>query len=107
MPRPKGLSLTAVLMTLCNVMWWIIINPNAPPYSFRTLIVYTVFAGIGFWVIWFYWQGRNWARMAVLLYSGLSILNLTTWNRIAHAHVLRTSPTHMFVLTRALLGAIL
>lgn len=50
MPRPKGLSLTAVLMALCNITWRIIINPNDPPYSFRTLIVYTVFVGIGFWV---------------------------------------------------------
>ena len=36
---------------------------------------------IGYIVIWFYWKGRNWARILVLLTSLLSLYNLHDWTR--------------------------
>jgi hypothetical protein len=32
----------------------------------------------GYYVVWFYWKGRNWARLLVLTVSVLSVLNLVS-----------------------------
>jgi hypothetical protein len=32
----------------------------------------------GYIVLWYYWQGKNWARILVLLTSGLAIVNVST-----------------------------
>jgi hypothetical protein len=39
-------------------------------------MIYTVFIGLGYVVLWFYWRGKNWARILVLLTSLLALLNL-------------------------------
>ena len=38
--------------------------------------LFTIFIVAGYVVIWFYWQGRNWARVLVLLTSLLCLYNL-------------------------------
>jgi hypothetical protein len=35
---------------------------------------------IGYLVLWFYWKGRNWARLLVLLTSLLALYNLRYWS---------------------------
>jgi hypothetical protein len=82
-------------------MNWATVNP-ARPLFFLTI---TVFICIGYFAIWFYWKGRNWARIGVLLCSGASILSLLTWNRISPA--LLTTPAHIMMAGRAVLGAVL
>jgi hypothetical protein len=44
-------------------------------------VIFTVVIAMGCAVIWFYWQGENWARLCVSACSVLAILNLTEWNR--------------------------
>jgi hypothetical protein len=72
----QGLALTVILLALCNMMIWFTIKPGRNPYSLRMFLGFTVVICIGYFFIWFYWQGRNWARLAVLSFSILSILNL-------------------------------
>ena len=107
MNRPKGLALTAISMVLCNIMIWFTIKPGRPPYSLRMFFGFTVVICIGCFFIWFYWKGKNWARLTVLLFSVSSILNLGTWNSISSSPALLTTPVHALQLSRAVLGAFL
>jgi len=78
--RPKGLTETSLLMSITNAMGWAIIDwskPNARVIFFT----FTIMIFIGYIVIWFYWKGRNWARILVLLISLLSLYNLHDWTR--------------------------
>ena len=86
-------ALSAALMAVCNVLLWVVFNPGTHPRYLRTLILWTVVIGIGFAVIWFYWQGKNWARIAVLIHSAFCILNLRAWNRPSSSPGLLTTPT--------------
>ena len=107
MSRPKGVNQTALLMAICNAGLWATIRPGRPPYSLRMLAAYTVVICIGYVFIWFYWRGKNWARIAVLVFSVLSILNLSTWNRVSASPALLTTPAHVLIVARAILGFIL
>ena len=66
-------------MGVCNAMGWAIIDWSKP-HAWFIFIVFTALILIGYVFIWFYWQGRNWARIAVLFTSVLSIYNLRYWN---------------------------
>jgi hypothetical protein len=78
--RPKGLASTAAAMSVTNAMGWAIIDWSLPT-AWRTFIVSTILIAIGYGVIWFYWKGKNWARVLVLLTCLLSLFNLSFWNR--------------------------
>ena len=107
MIRPKGLALSALLMALCNVMLWGIVTPGRPPYTLRLYLFYTFVIFVGYVFIWFYWKGRNWARIAVLLVSCLSILQIGAWNNISRSRAILTTPAHLTLAARAVLGAVL
>jgi hypothetical protein len=42
--------------------------------------MFTVTITVNYFVIWFYWKGRNSARILVLLTSLLCLYNLRHWN---------------------------
>ena len=96
--------MTAILTALCDAMGWATIDYSRP-HSLKRFVIFTIFICIGYFVIWFYWQGRNWARIGVLLTSGASIFNLLKWNRTSP--VLLTVPAHIMLATEAVLGAAL
>jgi hypothetical protein len=71
MNRPKGLALTAWLMVALSTLGWGVIdwnryrnphlhNPRATFVFFITIIVTMKICGLV--CIWYYYQGRNWAR---------------------------------------------
>ena len=107
MNRPKGLNVSALAMSLCNVMLWVVFYNQARPHYLRVLAFCTVMIGIGFVFIWFYWQGKNWALISVLIYSALCVLNLRSWNSLSSNPYFRTTPTKVFLASRALLGVVL
>lgn len=107
MNRPKGLALSVVLMGLCNVMLWAAFNPATQPRYLRLFILLTVVICIGFAIIWFYWQGKNWARIIVLIFSALSVLNLRIWNTVSLSSSFLVTPAHVLLASRALLGVVL
>jgi hypothetical protein len=77
--RPVGLTATAILMSITNAMGWAIIDWSKP-HAFTTFFFFTDFIVIGYAVLWFYWQGRNWARILVLLTSLQCLYNLRHWD---------------------------
>jgi hypothetical protein len=107
MNRPKGMALTAILMALCDAMLWATIKLGRPPYSLRMFVIDTVVICIGFFFVWFYWKGKNWARIAVLLASVLNIYNLRQWNRVSMSPALLTTPAHITLAANAVLGVAL
>jgi hypothetical protein len=107
MNRPRGLALTSILMAVCSVMILSTIRPGRPPYTVRTWGLFTVLSCIACFVIWSYWNGRSWARIGILLYSGASIFNLFMWKTVSSSSVVLTTPIHIFMVARAILGAAL
>jgi hypothetical protein len=77
--RPKGLTTTAIFMSITNAMGWAIIDWSKP-HARTIFVMFTVTIAIGYVVIWFYWKGKNWARILVLLTSLLCLYNLRQWN---------------------------
>ena len=71
---PKGLTETAVFMSITSAMGWAIIDWFKPD-SRILFVVFTLFIAVGYVVIWFDWKGRNWARILILLTSFLCSYN--------------------------------
>jgi hypothetical protein len=80
MVRPKYLSLTVVLMCITNATGWLTVEWNKPHARTR-MVVFTLLILIGYVFLWSYWKGKNWARIAVLLTSALTIYNLRYWHQ--------------------------
>jgi len=78
MERPRGISFTAALMCACNALGWFTVDWHKPQ-AMSTFAVFTMLILIGYLFLWFYWKGYNWARIAVLLTSVLTIYNLRYW----------------------------
>lgn len=78
--RPKGLTETAVLMSLMNALGWFIVDWSNP-HAATTFWLFSIFILAGYLVTWFYWRGRNWARLLVLLTSLLCFYNLRYFSR--------------------------
>ncbi len=99
MERPEGLSVTAVLMCVCNAMGWFTIEWDKPRAGTK-FVLFTTFILAGYVFVWFYWNGQNWARIAVLLTSLLTILNLRFVNR-------GNAVNRVMILSEAILGIFL
>ena len=90
MKRPKGLTLTAVLMVICSTMLLAAIDYTKAPHVLRQVTFLSIAICIGYVFVWFYWKGKDWARIAVLICSVGSIYNLRLWNRVS----LSPAPSH-------------
>ncbi len=75
MIKPKGLIETTIAMCIMNVAGFIFVDSSSDSI-FMDYIVMGVICIITFFVLWFYWQGKNWARILVLLTSILALFNL-------------------------------
>jgi hypothetical protein len=62
-------------MSLTNALGWLIVDWSKP-HAATTFWLFTILILVGYLVIWFYWKGRNWARILVLLTSLLCLYNL-------------------------------
>jgi hypothetical protein len=65
-------------MSIANAMGWFIVDWSKANAR-SVFAVYTILIVIGYFFIWYYWRGRNWARIAVLLTSILALRNLIYW----------------------------
>ena len=66
-------------MAFCNALGWIVIDYHSP-HSLTTFVIFTVVILIGYWVLWHYYQGKNWTRILVLLNCLVSIVGVLRWN---------------------------
>jgi hypothetical protein len=83
MGRPKGLASTAWLMGALSTLGWGAIDwnhlrslPHASVSFPVFVVIVTMIKTCAFICIWYYHQGRNWARVAVLLTSVWTLYNL-------------------------------
>jgi hypothetical protein len=97
--KPKGLRETTILLAVCNLLGYAFIEPSRGVFVLQVLVV-TLVVAIAYLVLWHYWKGRNWARILVLITSGVALLNLRAFSS--------ASPLQRGVLiAEALLGAYL
>jgi hypothetical protein len=73
--KPKGLTETTVAMSLMNIAGFIFVDPQVAPVEIQ-YAVFSIIITITYAVLWYYWKGKNWARILVLLTGILAILNL-------------------------------
>jgi hypothetical protein len=104
MTRPTGINITAVLMSITNAMGWMIIDWHASRAVLRGA-TYTILILVGYVFVWFYWKGRNWARISVILCFAVAVVNLTGWNSTKPGTILWVR--HTMIATEAMLGIFL
>jgi len=78
--RPRGLTEISVIMAITNAMGWGIIDWSRADARLM-FAIFTSFILVGYVVLWFFWKGRNWARVLVMLTSILCLYNLHYWSR--------------------------
>jgi hypothetical protein len=97
--KPKGLRETAVLMGLCNPLGYAFIEPSYGMLALQ-LFVASLILAVSYLILWYYWMGRNWARLLVLATSALALANLS--------FLASSSPFQKIILTlEAILGGFL
>jgi hypothetical protein len=72
--KPKGLREVTLLMCVSSSSLALWIDGSTTGSRGGDLAYYGSIAAISFVALWFFWQGRNWARILVLLTSVLSVI---------------------------------
>jgi hypothetical protein len=69
--RPKAVTISTWLMAVLNILGYAIMwEPEAHETRltvFFFILVFTLTIAAGYVVLWFFWKGKNWARILVLL----------------------------------------
>ncbi len=73
--KPKGLKANTILMVVFNIAGLIFIDSNSKYLGFE-IFLFILIISISYLVLWYYWQGNNWARILVMLSSILSLVNV-------------------------------
>jgi hypothetical protein len=97
--KPRGLLFTLVAMCIFNLTGFLFIDSNRMHAVIVFVLISTVILA-GYFVLFFYWQGRNWARILVMLNSLLALYNV-------HLIVKLAPLQRLIVLSEAALGAYL
>jgi hypothetical protein len=72
--RPQYLLATTVAMAILNLTCFA--SVKRARYFAATLWTEILIVLAGYLVLWFFWKGKNWARISVLVVSVLSVINL-------------------------------
>jgi hypothetical protein len=72
--RPRQLLAITVAMGILNLTCFL--SAERAPYLAATLWAEILVALVGYLILWFFWKGKNWARISVLVASVLSVINL-------------------------------
>ncbi|MGZ4999951.1 MAG: hypothetical protein ACXV7F_06590 [Methylomonas sp.] len=73
--KPKGLTETTVAMCVMNIAGFVFVDSKIAPVEIQYAI-FSVIIAVTYLVLWYYWKGKNWARLLVLLTAIVAILNL-------------------------------
>jgi len=73
--KPKGLKETTILMCIFNLATYVFLDSKSPYWTIG-LTVGTIIEILTFVILWYYWHGKNWARVLVMISSVVAILNL-------------------------------
>jgi len=97
--KPRGLWGTTFAMAVLNLEGLIGIQWN----HYGVVAAVVLLMALGYVVLWYYWQGRNWARILVMLTSVVAVLDLATIRRPYRSAVLYDS----LIVAEAILGIFL
>ena len=75
MERPIPIHISTILMCITNFIGFFLINWDHS-HAAALFVIYTGFIAIGYLVLYFFWQGSNWARWLVLATCVLCLWNL-------------------------------
>lgn len=73
--KPKGLAETTILMAVCNPLGLVFLEPSRGALAVQVFVA-TLVVAVSYLVLWYYWGGKNWARILVLITSVIALLNL-------------------------------
>jgi hypothetical protein len=74
--RPRYLLATTVAMGILNLTTFV--SPKRPHFLAATLALEILLVLAGYLFLWFFWRGKNWARISVIVVSAISVINLLT-----------------------------
>ena len=75
--RPIEVTLTTWLMGVLNPLGYaLLLDVRKPRSVAKVFLILTLLIAAGYLVLWFYWQGFNWARMLVFATCFLCFYNL-------------------------------
>ncbi len=74
--RPPGLRQLVLLMCFFNLAGLAFIKGDTEVLRIFFAVLIGAIIIVSFIVLWFFWQGRNWARWLVLITSVIALLNL-------------------------------
>ena len=73
--KPPGLTAITLAMCALNPTGFLFV-PQADASTSSVTIAFAVIMVLSYIVLWNFWHGRNWARLLVLVTSGIALLNL-------------------------------
>jgi hypothetical protein len=73
--RPNGLSETTIAMCVMNVAGFIFVDPRLGSVEIQ-YAVFSFIMAVTYLILWYYWKGKNWARILVLMTGLMAVLNL-------------------------------
>ncbi len=76
--KPRGLRELTLLMCALNLTVFLWADGSTLGSRGADIALYASIGAISFLVLWFFWRGRNWARILVLITSVLGVLGLLT-----------------------------
>jgi hypothetical protein len=75
--RPKEVTATTWVMGALNLLGYaLLLDLQKPRLVILAFVTFTLMIAAGYLVLWFYWRGRNWARILVLVTCFLCFYNL-------------------------------
>jgi len=74
--RPRGILASILTMATLSLMSAVVTVSRAHRFFVATLAAEILIVLISCLVLWFFWKGKNWARLFVLVVSVGSIINL-------------------------------
>lgn len=73
--KPRGLTETTISMCIMNIAGFIFVDSRVAPVELQYAI-FSVIIAVTYLVLWYFWKGKNWARVLVLLAGVVAVLNL-------------------------------
>ncbi|MBZ5680892.1 MAG: hypothetical protein LAO24_12380 [Acidobacteriia bacterium] len=98
--RPRGLKETTIAMAVLNLTGFAYVQWDSRTARLQ-LAFNIVMMAAGYFVLWFYWKGRNWARILILLTSLLGLFNLVAlphWRIVAQSGIMAEAVLSLFLI---------
>jgi len=73
--KPYLLKETAIILCILNLTCFLFIDYNSD-FLAVMLVLCILVIGFGYWVLYKFWMGKNWARILVIIASVIALLNL-------------------------------